>query len=67
MTTITVVPTTITWCSKTYRQCGGTAWSGSGRCSSCGAEIGTGGNCFALVEIVPEPVCTHVCDDDCKG
>ena len=55
--TITIVPTTnittaVTYC-KTYRQCGGTAWNG--RCSSCGAEVGTGGVCIALVDItVPE-------------
>ncbi len=50
-TSITVVPTTITYCSKTYRQCQGTAWDGSGQCSSCGAYMGTGGVCLALVEL----------------
>jgi len=51
----TYIPTsTIVYTSKTYRQCLGTAWHGSGQCSSCGAEIGTGGNCLALLEIVPE-------------
>ena len=54
-TTVTVVGT-ITYCSKTYRQCGGTAWMGGGTCSSCGAYVGTGGVCGALLEIpvVPE-------------
>ena len=52
---ITYIPTsTIVYTSKVYRQCMGTAWSGSGQCSSCGAEIGTGGNCLAMIEIVPE-------------
>jgi len=52
--TITYIPTsTIVYTSKTYRQCGGTPWDGSGRCSSCGAEVGTGGTCLALVEIAP--------------
>lgn len=54
MSSITVVPTTITYCTKTYRQCAGTAWPGSGQCSSCGAQIGTGGNCLALIEVTPE-------------
>jgi len=34
-----------------YNQCLGTAWPGSGQCSTCGAEIGTGGNCLAMIEI----------------
>ena len=52
--TITYIPTsTIVYTSKTYRQCGGTPWDGSGQCSSCGADVGTGGNCFALVEVIP--------------
>ncbi len=47
---------TIDCVSKTYRQCLGTALDGSGRCSSCGAEIGTEGSCLALIEIntIPE-------------
>jgi hypothetical protein len=65
--TYTIVPTSITWCSKTYRQCGSTSWHGSGQCSSCGAYVGTGGTCFSLVEIVPAPPCNHICDDACKG
>ena len=47
---VTVVPTTITYCLKNYRQCQGTA-QGGGQCSSCGAYMGTGGVCLALVEI----------------
>ena len=50
----TYIPTsTVVYTSKTYRQCLGTAWHGSGQCSSCGNQIGTGGNCFAMIEIVP--------------
>ncbi len=65
--TSTIVPTAITWCSKTYRQCQGSAWPASAQCSSCGAYVGTGGTCLALVEIVPQPACTHECDDECRG
>ncbi len=50
-TTITEVPTTFTYCAKTYRQCQGTAWPGGGNCSSCGAYMGTGGVCLALIEL----------------
>lgn len=51
MTTYTIDTTVYT--SKVYRQCLGTAWHGSGQCSTCGNQIGTGGNCLALIEIVP--------------
>ena len=47
----TSITTTITCGSKTYRQCQGTAWPGSGNCSSCGSYMGTGGVCLALVEL----------------
>jgi hypothetical protein len=57
-TTVTIVPT-VTYLSKSYRQCGGSAWSGGGNCSSCGAYMGTGGVCLGMVEIVAVPEKLH--------
>jgi hypothetical protein len=50
------ITSTIVYTTKTYKTCGGTAWHGSGQCSTCGAQIGTGGNCMAAIEVVPEPI-----------
>lgn len=66
-TNITIVPTTtIVTTTTSYRQCQGTAWP-SGKCSSCGAYMGTGGVCLALIKVVLKPPCNHECDDSCRG
>lgn len=51
--TITPVSTVEVITTKVYRQCLGVAWHGTGRCSSCGVQMNTGGICLMLIEVAP--------------